>query len=662
MRTFLSSLKKNPKIFWLALSLIATLIVYSRSLTAQFTNWDDNVYVTENLLVKNLNWNNIKTIFGSSVSDVYSPLTIFNFSLEYHFFGPNPTIFHFTNIFLHLAVVSLIFFLVLDLGFSTQVAGLSALIFGLHPIHVESVAWVTERKDVLYAFFYLLSLRYYIRYQRGGFKAFYLYSVIFALLSMLSKPMALSLPLVLFIMDWWTRRKWYLSLILDKIIYFLIVGGIGWVTYAHHARIPWNSASQAIIIWIYTFSFYIKNFFLPFDLTPYYQLPQPISMATPAYFSSFAILGICLILFIVDRSRVWRLAMMCYFFSIFFLLRFDQGHDLNIVSDRFMYLPCLGFCLWLGQSIADVWQNLSKSNVQKLTAIILIFVIFVMWPFKTVKIVEVWQNSISLWSYVIKRNPNLSVAYNNRGEAYSAKGLHELAIADYNKALELDPLHVSSYNNRADALMAKGQTDLAVKDYDKSIEIQRNVNFQAYYNRANIHLARQELDLALADYNKALVINPDFPQAYNNRGVTYLNLTNLEKALDDFNQTIRLDPKFSDAYNNRGYVLVKLKDYKSALESFEKCLSLNPRNNMAYYNRGNAFRMMGDYSRAVEDLSKAIAVNNSFAMAYWNRSIAYAFKQEWNHAFDDAQKAQSLGVNPEEIYMNYLKSHLEGHN
>lgn len=652
---FLLSFKKNPKAIWLSIIVLVTFLAYSRTLAAGFTNWDDNVYVTENVLLKNFNWANVKEIFTSSVSDVYSPLTILTFALEYHFFGPNPAVFHFNNLIFHLAVVCLIFFLIADLGFPTVVAGISALVFGLHPIHVESVAWITERKDVLYAFFYLLALRSYLQYLRSNKKVPYALSVLFCFLSMLSKPMALSLPLVLFILDWWTKRKITASIVIDKIIYFAIVAGVGWITYSQHARVPGKSLLEAATVWVYTFSFYIEKFFWPVGLTPHYQLPEPIHFSNWPYLVSFIVFGLCIVFFVLDRSRLWRFAITFYFFSIFFILRFDQGHDLNIVADRFMYLPCLGFCLLLGSFLHNLLEKQRGA-----AALLVIVIIFIAWPVKTVKLVEIWRDSMSLWTHVIKNNPKLAVAYNNRGEAYSQSGLHDLAIKDYNKALELDPLHVSSYNNRADALIARGETNLAIKDYDKSIELNRNINFQAYYNRGNIHLARQEFLLALEDYNRAIEINPAFPQVYNNRGIVYLNQQKWDLALENFNKTLQLDPRYGEGYNNRGYALLQMKKYSDALKDFETSLRFNPKNAMAYYNRGNVFRLKGSYDQAVEDLSKAISINPSLPMAYWNRALSYAEKKQWAKALADVQTAQTMGIKGIESYVNFLNDQIEG--
>ena len=596
------------KISWFVLLGILTIVFFSFRpvLQSDFTNWDDNIYVTENLDAQSLNVTNIKKIFTTCVSDVYTPLTIFSFAIEYHFWEKNPFVYHLTNLLLHLGVTALIFEFILQLGFSLAIAALAALFFGLHPMHVESVAWITERKDVLYAFFYMLAVNSYWKYLKTQKRIYYAVAFVLGILSMLSKPMALSLPLILLLCDWWHKRRFTVDIFLEKIPYFLYIIPLTWITYSLHARIPvTKDLAQSLTIWIYTVSFYIQKFFVPVDFTPQYQLPQPMSWTT----SSYALAGwtFLLSIFLLIKYRRQRLVIFAFGFyvlSIFFLWRFDEGRDLNIVADRFMYLPSVGFCILVGYGVVEMARAFSKKNIFMRNVFCLVVLAGYFYLInQTYALTKIWKDSVTLWSYVIDKNPNLATAYNNRGEIYTQKGMFDLAIADYNKALSIDPYHANTYNNRAGIFFIQGRKDLALADYNDSIKL--NSTFQSFYNRGNVYLQEGQYESALADYNQALALNPQMPQAYNNRGLAFLNQGRFDQAIADFSQALKINSQFFNVYNNRGYTLFRKGEYTQALEDFNKTIKINPQNASSYYNRAHVYRVLRRYELSLADFLKA---------------------------------------------------------
>jgi len=363
----------------LILILAVTFISFSASLNNEFTNWDDDFHLTENFVVQSIDFENIVHIFKNSVQSTYIPLTIFSFALEYHFFKLNPFIYHLNNLLLHLGVVTLIYLFSLRMGLAPLAAGLGALLFGIHPMHVESVAWVTERKDVLYAFFYMMALCTYMNYLEGKQKRFYLLTLFFGLLSILAKPMALSLPLVLLVCDWFKKKKLTLKVFLEKVPFILYIIPITWITYSLNARMPGESIQEALILWIWSFSFYIQKFFLPINLNPFYLWPEPIGITHLPYLGSLMVFLLCMLLLYIFRKQRWYVfALVFYFFSIFFLLRFDKGAEPQIVADRYMYMPSVGFCLLFGYLAAAGLNRLREKGglVKQIGAVCLAFFIF----------------------------------------------------------------------------------------------------------------------------------------------------------------------------------------------------------------------------------------------------------------------------------------------
>ena len=248
---------KRQVFLWAIFAAVLAAIVYQPALQNGFLQWDDLPHILENPSIQKLDAHHVQTIFQSTIHKTYIPLTILSFAIEKHFFGLDPKIFHMTNIFLHAGVVAAIFLLGLRMGLGLIAAFLSAVLFGIHPMHVESVAWVTERKDVLYAFFYLLALYAYWAYLESSKRHNYWLSVVIGFFSMLAKPMALSLPLILFLFDWFKRRKLTWGLCWNKIPFLTYIIPIAWITYLPNARIPGNNFIEAILIWVWTFTFFI---------------------------------------------------------------------------------------------------------------------------------------------------------------------------------------------------------------------------------------------------------------------------------------------------------------------------------------------------------------------------------------------------------------------
>lgn len=491
------------KIFFIS-GILFCLIAFSfwPVLNNGFTNWDDDKHLTENILVRSVSIENVKQIFKSSVNRVYIPLTLFSFALEYHFFQYNPLIYHVTNLLLHIGVVALIILFLFNLGLSLRVATIAGCLFAIHPMHVESVAWVTERKDVLYSFFYMFSLLMYCQYVDQFKKRYYFLSIFFGFLSILSKPMALSLPLVMLLCDWIKRRKFDRGSLFDKIPHFLYIIPIAWITYSLHSRAPLIDIKEAVTIWVWTFSFYIQKFFFPLELNPLYQLPVPVEMFSLPYIFAFAAFLIVVFVCVVFRKNVWCLfSVLFYFLSIFFLLRFDQKVDMNIVADRFMYLPSLGFCVLIALGI-DRFLNFSQKKNFFYRGVGVVVLFFVLLGVKTNQQIRVWKDSVSLWSYVITLEPKIATAYNNRGKTYLEMGKRDKALNDFNKVIELNPFHINVYNNRGVLLSALGKNKFAVQDFTNAIELNGSFS-QAYFNRGRSYLQMKDRKMAIRDFQKA---------------------------------------------------------------------------------------------------------------------------------------------------------------
>lgn len=536
----------------LALILLLTTFLYLPTLAQSFVSWDDQGHLTENLQVRNLKPDNIGAIFQSDVNQTYIPLTIFTFAIEYHFFSYNSFVYHLDNLLLHLGVVAFLYFLTLCLGFSASVALLASLLFAIHPMHVESVAWVTQRKDVLYSFFYMLALWQYTFYIQEKKVSVYFLTLLFAVLSILAKPMALSLPLVLFLLDWFLGRRFNWRLIIEKVPFFLVVFGIAWLTYAMNMRAIDLQFPSAILTWVWCFVFYLAKFVFPSELLVLYQVPRSVSLLN-AEFLFAAILFLVLVLGLIrfKQNRIFLFAVGYFFLSIFFLLRFDDQKDLTIVADRFMYLPSAGICIFLGWGAMRLLELAGKNDKRIRLFILtgLVAIIFVL-AFMTSSRVRLWGNEYLLWDQVAKRYQN-AVAYSQLGNYFLKKDDFKKALENYQRAIAISPSYSKPYSNIGMVMVKLGNYEQAVEFFSQTIKLEPKESGITFTNRGYAYVSLGRNADALADYNHAIAVDKRYLPAYLNRATLYKNQKDFTRAMADLDSVLRIDPGNKAAQNNR---------------------------------------------------------------------------------------------------------------
>ncbi len=520
----------------ISLILLITFVSFAPCLSHGFLgNWDDMNHLTANTAVRAIHPSNVREMFTTTVNQTYIPLTLSSFAVEHHFFGYNPFIYHLNNLLLHMAVVVLVFLFFLKIGVGLRAAFFAALLFGIHPMRVESVAWITERKDVLYSLFYMSALCSYWKYLENRQKIPYYLTVLFGFLSILSKPMALSLPLILFVCDWMYGRKWDVSVFTDKIIHFLYIVPIAWKTYSLFLRVPFNHIDEAVLIWTWSFIFYMRKFIFPVNLLPHYELPQPVLFAHQSYMASIGLLILlAYLIYFFRRNRWFIFAVAFYFFSIFFLLRFDKANDINIVADRFMYLPSVGFCILFGILINRILKvDFTKRIALKWGIYFCVVILFTTLSIKTYRQTKIWRNETDLWTYVIQKRPQNPLAYINRAMEYKNRRQYDLAIADCSKAIDINPRYYISARTNENNEYSVDNEDLI--EIDKTnLALANNPHlYGAHYLRGSIYQITKQYELAIFDFNKVLGINPNHAEAYFYRSLSYRALGDEKKSLED---------------------------------------------------------------------------------------------------------------------------------
>jgi Tfp pilus assembly protein PilF len=499
-------------------------------------------------------------------------------------------------------------------------AGVTGLLFGLHPIHVESVAWVAERKDLLCALFYLLSVMAYTKHVTGTMQsaegahsekdnapstarkdqktvfsmhhafASMVPALFFFALALLSKPMAVSLPVVLLILDWYPFNKIYSlktfrTALVEKLPFFILSIASSAVTIlAQNAAGAIRSVdiiplSSRVIIAARSLIAYIWKMLAPFELIPLYTYPRDISLFSPNYFLPIIfVAGITLACIIAIKSqKLWISVWGYYVVALIPVLGIVQVGG-QAMADRYTYLPGLGPFLVAGLFAAWSWEKLQPLNKRRpaikfAVAVAAIF-IFVSMTYLTVRQIGIWKDDMTLWSYVIEKEPaKVNLAYYMRGQVYQEQGYLEKAMADYNMVNALEPFHFEVYCSRASIFEKMGQPDKAIKDYSMAIAINPRAE-EALIRRGILYGKAGQFDKAMEDFNRAIDINPGNPPAYVSRGTAYFRLGQNSKALADFSKAIELDQNYAGVYVNRGSLYLNTGNKEQALSDYRKACSL----------------------------------------------------------------------------------------
>ncbi len=654
--------QKTLSPYWgLLVILVLTIIAYLPSLPNDFTNWDDTQYVTDSHLIKNLTTDNIREIITTPVVYNYHPLTIFTLALNYQVSGLAPFSYHLVNLLLHLLNTFWVFYLFFMISKHNQWVSLTiAMLFALHPMHVESVAWVSGRKDVLYTFFMLPALICYIKYLQTHHKKalFYTAALVLFVLSLLSKPSAVIFPLLLLLLDYWYKRSAKTpKLWLEKIPFFalsLVVGlitiqaqGDAVVTNQYHF---WQSALFAC----YGLVAYIGKLFIPLSLSAFY--PYPITEAAETmpfiYYLMplfvLAMLGAAWYVLKRYKSKVFVFGFLFYIINLILVLQFVTVGS-AIIAERYTYLSYLGLFFILA---AGLYHFIQQKPALKMPLSVTMAVVALGSTFLTHQQTKVWANSASLWTNVIKNFPDAHGAYNNRGEYYLEVKKYDKALVDFNKSIELKPNYEDPYNNRGNLYRQNNQFEKALENYNKAIELEPDA--VKYNNRGNAYFNLGKNDLAIADYNKSLTYDGDYDKAFGNRGAAYFKKGQQELALQDFTKAIQLNPDYDDAYLNRGVIHSIAKRFDLAKKDYDVFLTNNPTNHLAMSWRGIANQELKQAQAAIADFTTAINLQNKQPEYYFRRAQVYLAIGDKTKAKADATKAQQLGATLPEAFLKQV--------
>jgi len=596
--------------------------VFGKTLHHNFVNYDDGLYVFENAQITHgVTLESVRWAITHPHGDNWHPLTSFSHMLDVQFYGLNPGGHHLTNVLLHMATVILLFLVLRKLTGSLWRSAFVAAVFAIHPLRVESVAWISERKDVLSGLFFMLALGAYTRYARvasGGWRVTgrrYSAVVLFFILGLMSKPMLVTLPFVLLLLDFWPlgrlkalkTKKQIAWMIFEKAPLLLLTAvfcGITVWTQRHTIAaaetlpVPWRFGNAFC-----SYATYIKQLIFPLGLAPFY--PQETGLPLWKIGLSMTLLAAISWGVFAGRKKypylitgwLWYLGMLVPVIGI--MQVGAQAH-----ADRYTYLPHIGLIIMAVWLAADWCTSLRyRRAIFSTTAA----VILVALALAACRQTQYWRNSYSLWNHTLACTGRNYLAHKNLGLALYKQGSFDEAIKHYEESIKINPNVAATYCNMGSAFYAQGKFDKAVVLFDKSLEINPKY-FEAQLN-LGIVLARQGQDKkAISHLEKALEIHPNLAEAYNSLGIIYSRQGLADKAIPCFEKALQINPALAEAHANIGTLFSKNGLTDKAILHFKKFLEMNPDNVPVLNVLADTYAKAEQYPEAIETARRALAL------------------------------------------------------
>ena len=579
--------------------IMVIVIVYIQVGTFDFVDFDDNLYVTENNYVKKgLAVEGFVWAFTTSHAGNWHPVTWLSHMLDFELYGLNPSGHHFTNIAFHIANTLLLFFILFSMTEALWKSAFVAVLFAVHPLHVESVAWVSERKDLLSTFFGLLMIAAYYRYiKTPNFKS-YLLVIIFLSIGLMSKPMLVSFPFVLLLLDFWPlnrikfKNNYHLRseksandgskgiflLIVEKIPLFILAVISCILTFivqkSGGAVVPLEVLPLKTRIANASISYvsYIFKAIWPHKLAYYY----PYSIATFSVWQicAAALLIISLILGAIYLSKQYPyvlVGLFWYFGTLVPVIGLVQVTN-QAMADRYTYIPLIGLFIVVVWGVPAILQ---KWHFHKIflcvSAVVIILVLTTRAFFQT----SHWKNSITLFENAVKVTENNFHALNNLATALADKGKYDEAFLYLSKVLKMDSQREDVRMNIANVLFLKGKPDEAISDYREILKTDSE-NADAHYNLACVLSSQKKYDEAILHYKETLRIDPEYSKAQYNLGNILLNQGKVKEAITCFAEVIKFNPDYVQAYNVVGCILFRQRKFNKAKVFFLEAVQIDP--------------------------------------------------------------------------------------
>jgi tetratricopeptide (TPR) repeat protein len=599
-------------------------------LSAEALSTDDGQYLTENLLVRNPGWASagrflVEVRAPSTVRGYYQPLTMISLMVDDALGGRPDQLrpFHRTSLALHLLTTALVVVLLYRLFGHAPSACLLGLLFGVHPVTVEPIAWIAERKTLLAGSFALLALVLYVSFvQRGGRWRFAASLVAYAL-AMLAKPTAVPLPAGLLVLDFWPLRRLGKRALVEKLpflalaVLFAVVTVLSQQARANLALPTERPPGEVTLTLLHNTVFYLATLVWPTSLSSHYPIPQPLALAHPMVLAG--LLGTCLLVPALLLSLRWTRAPLAGW--LFFMVMISPAlgaikFTYVIAADKHAYLPMVGLLLPLAAALRHVWpaarEGRAHAGPVALGAALLVLAALEIHA--TRRQLVTWQTSEAHYRAMLSLAPNAAILHHGLGEVLLDQQRYPEAIAELRQSLALEPRDLDARLTLAIARTRAGHVDEAIADYRAMLDASPQFA-QAHNNLANLLLAQGRVDEAIAHFEQAVALDPAYATGHYNLANTLAQRGRLAQAIAHYRKALALHPRFTNAWANLGLTLAEAGQPDEALAALRTAADLEPRNPQPRLALGNLLSELGRYDEATSQLRRVLEIDPQNAQA-----------------------------------------------
>ncbi len=635
-----------------------TFAVFGQTLTHGFAYYDDNDYVYENPVVaRGLTRQGIVWAFTGVHAYNWHPLTWLSHMLDCQLYGLHPGGHHLTNVLLHIATVIALFLVLRQMTGALWRSAFVAAVFAIHPLRVESVAWVAERKDVLSGLFFMLTIGAYVGYARRPWSwgRYGLVMVLFAM-GLMSKPMLVTLPLVLLLLDYWPLQRVeprkLSGLVLEKLPLLALSAASCVATVLAQNRVLQSTELLSLPLRfanaLVTCIVYLGQMAWPAGLTVFYPFPLNGLPPWEVVLAGTLLAGLSGFAFRQRRTQPWILVGWLWYLVMLLpvvgiIQVGDQAH-----ADRYTYLPQIGIYVavtWL----AAEWgakQQAGRMAIGGLMAAV-VGVLMVC----AGKQAAYWKNGESLWTHALACTTDNYVAHFNLGNVLRQEGKMDEAIPHYQKAVQIRPDYSQAHNNLGKALLLKGKVDEAISHLQQALQIRSDYP-ETRVNLGEALFRKGKVDEAIVQYQIALQINPGYADGYFGLGIAFLQEGRVDEAIGPFQRVLQINPNNADAHANLGNILMQKGEVDEAITHFEKALQIRPNYAQAHNNLGNILMQKGEVDEAISRFQKAVQIRPNYAQAHNNLGNAFLQKGNMTEAIAHFQQVLQIEPNNPQVQSN----------
>jgi len=602
--------------------LICTLAVYWQVINHDFLNFDDGQYITGNAEVQSgLTLHGLRWAFTTTHTTNWHPLTWLSHMLDAELYGMNSGGHHVTNLLFHLLNTVLLFLLLKKLTGAHWCSACVAMLFAIHPLHVESVAWVSERKDVMSTFFWMLTIWFYTDFVVHKKKGKYLLALLAFALGLMSKPMLVTLPFVLLLLDYWPLNRIVFEdakqpvselgitvkrLVLEKLPFFVLTFISAWITVlvgdvqTVQAFTLWGRIGNALV----SYTAYLSDMFWPHPLIIFHPHPGELPLWQPLL---ALLLLTAITLFVLRHGWRHRFLPVGWFLYLGVLVPVIGLVQVGIQAraDRYTYVPLIGIAIivvWGIDTLSCNWKNRQRLLIALGVVVTLLLMTC------TYNQVGRMKSSMTVFEYTVKYAPNAHYAHNNLALAYKNAGDFDRAIEHFSEAIRIKPDKFEAYNNRGVAYFGKQEYGKAIADYQRVLSRFPD-HIEARNNLGNVLQIQGKLDQAIAQYRRALAVNPNHPEVNNNIGSAYFSKRDFKRAIEYFTRAVNANPFYLAARTNLARVYGEMGDIEMAIKHFQLALELEPDNPLTHDWLGISYALVGQREKAIAHYKMALSIN-----------------------------------------------------